>query len=64
VANSRTEQIEALTIQHRSLFDVLDEQIDSSLFPTPKSKEAAYFVVANLDEKRLLTRERANFFAN
>ncbi len=50
VANSRTEQIEALTIQHRSLFDVLDEQIDSSLFPTPKSKEAAYFVVANLDE--------------
>ena len=50
VANSRTEQIEALTIQYRSLFDVLDEQIDSSLFPTPKSKEAAYFVVANLDE--------------
>ncbi len=50
VANSRTEQIEALTIQHRSLFDVLDEQIDSSLFPTPKSKEAAYFIVANLDE--------------
>ena len=50
VANSRTEQIEALTIQHRSLFDVLDEQIDSSLFPTPKSKEVAYFVVANLDE--------------
>lgn len=50
VANSRTEQIEALTIQHRSLFDVLDEQIDSNLFPTPKSKEAAYFVVANLDE--------------
>ncbi|MDD2652237.1 MAG: RNA polymerase factor sigma-54 [Sulfurimonas sp.] len=50
VANSRTEQIEALTIQYRSLFDVLDEQIDSNLFPTPKSKEAAYFVVANLDE--------------
>ncbi len=50
VANSRTEQIEALTIQHRSLFDVLDEQIDSSLFPTPKSKDAAHFVVANLDE--------------
>ncbi|MDK9693126.1 MAG: RNA polymerase factor sigma-54 [Sulfurimonas sp.] len=50
VANSRTEQIEALTIQHRSLFDVLDEQIDSSLFPTPKSKEAAYFIVSNLDE--------------
>src|SRR3989339_266961 len=50
VANTRTEQIEALTIVNRSLYDVLDEQIDSSLFPTPKSKEIAYFVVANLDE--------------
>ncbi len=50
VANTRTEQIEALTIANRSLYDVLDEQIDSSLFPTPKSKEIAYFVVANLDE--------------
>jgi RNA polymerase sigma-54 factor len=50
VANTRTEQIEALTIAKRSLYDVLDEQIDSSLFPTPKSKEIAYFIVANLDE--------------
>ncbi len=50
VANTRTEQIEALTVANRSLYDVLDEQIDSSLFPTPKSKEIAYFVVANLDE--------------
>jgi RNA polymerase sigma-54 factor len=50
VANTRTEQIEALTIANRSLYDVLDEQIDSSLFPTPKSKEIANFVVANLDE--------------
>lgn len=50
VANTRTEQIEALTVANRSLYDVLDEQIDSSLFPTPKSKEIANFVVANLDE--------------
>jgi RNA polymerase sigma-54 factor len=50
VANTRTEQIEALTIANRSLYDVLNEQIDSSLFPTPKSKDIAYFIVANLDE--------------
>jgi RNA polymerase sigma-54 factor len=50
VANTRTEQIEALTVANRSLYDVLDEQIDSSLFPTPRSKEIAYFIVANLDE--------------
>jgi len=50
VANTRTDHIESLTIAKRSLYDVLDEQIDSSLFPTPKSKEIAYFIVANLDE--------------
>lgn len=61
VANSRTEQIEALTIQRRSLFDVLDEQIDSHLFPTPKSKEAAYFIVANLDENGYYEGESEEF---
>lgn len=50
VSNSRTEQIEALTIQKRSLYDVLDEQIDAPLFPTPISQKIASFVVANLDE--------------
>jgi RNA polymerase sigma-54 factor len=50
VSNSRTEQIEALTIQKRSLYDVLDEQIDAPLFPTPVSQKIASFVVANLDE--------------
>jgi len=48
--NSQTEQIEALTIQKRSLYEVLDEQIDGSLFPTPKSLDIAYSVVENLDE--------------
>ena len=48
--NSQSEKIEALTIQKRSLYEVLDEQIDGSLFPTPKSKEIAYSVVENLDE--------------
>ncbi|QOY53647.1 RNA polymerase factor sigma-54 [Candidatus Sulfurimonas marisnigri] len=50
VSNSRTEQIEALTIQKRSLYDVLDEQLEAPLFPTPISQSIASFVVANLDE--------------
>ena len=50
VSNSRTEQIEALTIAYRSLHDVLDEQLEAPLFPTPISQEIALFVVANLDE--------------
>jgi len=50
VSNSRTEQIEALTIQNRTLYDVLDEQLEAPLFPTPISQEVALFVVANLDE--------------
>jgi RNA polymerase sigma-54 factor len=50
VSNSRTEQIEALTIQNRTLYDVLGEQLEAPLFPTPISQEIAVFVVANLDE--------------
>ena len=50
VSNSRTEQIEALTIQKRTLHDVLDEQLESPLFPTPISQKIAQFVVENLDE--------------
>jgi len=50
VSNSRTEQIEALTIEHKSLYDVLDEQLGAPLFPTPTSQKIAHFVVENLDE--------------
>jgi RNA polymerase sigma-54 factor len=50
VSNSRTEQIEALTIQKRTLYDVLDEQLEAPLFPTPISQDIAQFVVSNLDE--------------
>lgn len=50
VSNSRTEQIEALTVQKKSLYEVLDEQIGKPLFPTPISQEIAFFVVENLDE--------------
>lgn len=50
VSNSRTEKIEALTVSHRSLYDVLDEQIGKPLFPTPISESIAEFVISNLDE--------------
>ena len=50
VSNSRTEQIEALTVQQRSLYEVLDEQIGPPLFPTPASEAIARFVIENLDE--------------
>jgi len=50
VSNSRTEQIEALTIAYRSLHDVLDEQLEAPLFPTPISQAIALFVVENLDD--------------
>jgi len=50
VSNSRTEQIEALTIQHRTLYEVLDEQLGAPLFPTPLSQKIANYVIENLDE--------------
>jgi len=61
VSNSRTEQIEALTIQDRSLFEVLDEQIGKPLFPTPLSEDIAYFVIANLDENGYYEGDTENF---
>lgn len=50
VSNSRTEQIEALTIQKRTLYEVLDEQLAAPLFPTPISQAIAQHVIENLDE--------------
>jgi RNA polymerase sigma-54 factor len=61
VSNSRTEQIEALTIQSRSLFEVLDEQIGRPLFPTPLSELIATFVIENLDEEGYFEGDAAKF---
>ncbi len=61
VSNSRTEQIEALTIQKKSLYDVLDEQLGKPLFPTPISLSIAEFVVANLDENGYYEGESETF---
>ena len=61
VSNSRTEQIEALTIQQRTLHDVLDEQLEAPLFPTPISQDIAQFIVANLDENGYYEGENEEF---
>lgn len=50
VQNSHSEAIEALTVQQKGLFEILEEQIDSSLFPTPLSQRIAHHVIENLDE--------------
>lgn len=50
VQNSHSEAIEALTVQQRGLFEILEEQIDGSLFPTPLSQLIARHVIENLDE--------------
>lgn len=50
VQNSQAQAIEALTIQQKSLYEVLEEQIEGSLFPTPISQKIARFVIENLDE--------------
>lgn len=64
VSNSRTEQIEALTIQSRSLYDILDEQLEAPLFPTPLSQTIASFVVANLDENGYYEGDSEEFCKN
>lgn len=50
VQNSQAQAIEALTVQQKSLYEVLEEQIEGSLFPTPISQKIARFVIENLDE--------------
>jgi RNA polymerase sigma-54 factor len=50
VQNSQSNAIEALTIQKKSLYDILDEQCEAPLFPTPISQAVARHVCENLDE--------------
>ncbi|HEX5709908.1 MAG TPA: RNA polymerase factor sigma-54 [Sulfuricurvum sp.] len=50
VQNSHSQAIEALTVQRKSLYDVLDEQCEAPLFPTPLSQAVARHVCENLDE--------------
>ena len=47
--NSQSEHIEALTIIEESLYDALDKQITSNLFPTPKAIAAAHKIIEGLN---------------
>ncbi|MDH5465157.1 MAG: RNA polymerase factor sigma-54, partial [Thiovulaceae bacterium] len=49
--NSQSEHIEALTIQKQSIYEVIEEQITSTLFPTPVSLEIAYKVLEGLSSE-------------
>lgn len=48
--NSKSSAIELFSIKKDSLFEVLDEQIDSKLFPTKKSQEIARFILNNISD--------------
>lgn len=61
VSNSRTEQIEALTIQKKSLYDVLEEQLEAPLFPTPISQKIARHIVENLNENGYYDADEEDF---
>jgi RNA polymerase sigma-54 factor len=47
--NSQSDHIEALTIINKSLYDVLYEQITTSLFPTPQAVDTAHKVIEGLN---------------
>ncbi len=49
--------IEALTIEKQSLYEVLYEQINPPLFPTPKSQKIAYSIIDNLDNEGYIQKE-------
>lgn len=49
--NSVSSTIEALTLQKRSLFEVLYEQINPPLFPTKKSQDIAYEILEYIDHE-------------
>lgn len=49
--NSVTDTIEALTLQKKSLYDVLLEQINPPLFPTCKSQNIAYKIIEYINNE-------------
>ena len=49
--NSVSDTIEALTLEHKSLYDVLYEQINPPLFPTKKSQDIAYAIIEQINEE-------------
>jgi len=55
--NSVSETIEALTINKKSLFETLDEQINPPLFPTKISQDIAYEVIENINHEGYFEKE-------
>ncbi len=55
--NSVSNEIEALSISKKSLYDRLHEQIEPPLFPTAKSQEIAYEIINNIDDNGYLKNE-------
>ncbi len=49
VSNSSSNEIEALTLNEKSLYDVLTEQIVFPLFPTKKQKIIAFTIIDNIN---------------
>ena len=47
--NSISSTIEALTLDKKSLFQTLQEQINPPLFPTPKSQDIAYEIIEHIN---------------
>ncbi|KIM10615.1 MAG: RNA polymerase sigma54 factor [Sulfuricurvum sp. PC08-66] len=51
VKTSQSEHIEALTVQNKSLYDILDEQITGHLFPTPQSIAIAQKIIEQISHE-------------
>ncbi len=56
--NSVSETIEALTINKKSLFETLDEQINPPLFPTKISQDIAYEIIENINHEGYFEKDR------
>ncbi|MCX2717726.1 RNA polymerase factor sigma-54 [Helicobacter sp. MIT 21-1697] len=49
-SNTSNDRFESIHISQKSLYEVLEEQIDSTLFPTEISRTIAFKIVENLNE--------------
>lgn len=48
---SQSDNIEALTIQDRNLYEILEEQLTLGLFPTPTSLKIAYNILEDINDQ-------------
>ena len=62
--NSVSNEIEALTISKKSLFDRLYEQIEPPLFPTKKSQLIAKEIIKNIDDNGYMSCEISEIAKN